>query len=240
MTEPECVALHEAPPEYVDLANTLAALGEWLFLCGARRGEYPIVFSEDGFGLRKMEERIRQALVSGKIRGYFQEGSEFFELPEPLWKYDTAWKAVRTGRPLEIPKETTEVMFRPLVKYAEIFSVAFPDKDQPPSPSAEATASAPRPPQPTAPSAESTEPGQDDGSPPPYLVFMLRIAEELRLDGRRISKKTIYDYLEENWPPELGPPTRAKLTKMATFLGNPEHEKGGLLPANYQGPRAKR
>jgi hypothetical protein len=69
---------------------------------------------------------------------------------------------------------------------------------------------------------------------------MLRIAEELRLDGRRISKKTLREYLEKHWPPELGPPTRAKLTKMATFLGNPEHEKGGLLPANYRGPGAKR
>ena len=236
-----------------------------------------MVFSEDGFGLRKMEERIRQALVSGKIRGYFQEGSEFFELPEPLWKNDRAWKAVRTGTPLlEITMETTKAMFRPLVKYAEIFSVAFPDKDQPPSPSAEATASAPRPPQPTAPSAESTASGQDDGSPPHtspsaeaaapasrppqptaqsaestdsgqrarslprYLAFMLRIAEELRLDdSRRISKKTLREYLKMHWPPELGPPTEAKVTYMATFLGSPEHEKGGLLPANYQGLRAK-
>jgi hypothetical protein len=89
--------------------------------------------------------------------------------------------------------------------------------------------------------SESIESGRDDGYSPPYLVYMQRSAAELHLDGRRrISKKTICNYLKENWPPELGPPTQAKLTKMATFLGNPEHEKGGVFPANYRGPRAKR
>jgi hypothetical protein len=68
---------------------------------------------------------------------------------------------------------------------------------------------------------------------------MERIAGELRLDDRRISKKTLREYLKMHWPPELGPPTEAKVTYMATFLGSPEHEKGGLLPANYQGLRAK-
>jgi hypothetical protein len=67
MTEPEFV--HEPPPECVDLANAVAALREWLYLCGARRGKYPILASDDGFGLQEMEERIRQALASGKIRG---------------------------------------------------------------------------------------------------------------------------------------------------------------------------
>jgi hypothetical protein len=196
MTEPQ-FAIHEPPPEYVPLANVLAALREWRYLCGARQGEYPILVSEVGFGIQETEERIRRGLASGKIRSYFPEGSEFTEFPRKIWENDTAWNAIRVGARLRIVTETTEAVIRPLVKNAKISLAEFSDEGQPSSPSAEATESAPPPPRPTAPQAETTDSGQDDGSPLPYLDFMQRTAAELHLDGsRRSSKKTLRDHLK--------------------------------------------
>ncbi len=327
MNDPEVEAVNEPLPDYVDLANAIVALVEWYPLCGgARHGERPIFVSEDDRVIEKMAEPIRQALASGKIRGYFREGSEFIEIPEPLWKNDRAWKAARRGTPLlEITMETTKAMFRPLVKFGEISSVAFPDKHQPTVPLAAATEPGQhprRPPQPTAPSTDApvsaagprrppyldfmnrvaedlhldgrrivakvlrhqlevryTELGAALGplsnaklaamatllrypeyekggrlpapsaegpetAPvprrPPYLDFMKRVAEDLPRDGRRLLRSALREHLKEHWPPELGSPSNAKLAAMATLLGNPVHEKGGRLPANYRGLRAKR
>jgi hypothetical protein len=98
MNDPEIEAINEPPPEYMDLANAILAMREWFSLCGAQRGGYPILVSEDGFGLQEMEERIRRALASGQIRSFYQEGSEYVELPRPIWKNDTAWNAIQEER----------------------------------------------------------------------------------------------------------------------------------------------
>jgi len=72
MNDSEIEAINEPPPDYVNLANAIMALGEWYSLCGdARHGERPIFVSEDEFVIEKMEERIRRALASGKMRGFF-------------------------------------------------------------------------------------------------------------------------------------------------------------------------
>lgn len=223
MTEPEFLVFTEPPPEYVDLAQALVGLREALYMCGQTPGDYPPAWvSEDDFSVQKMEARIRQALAAGKLLAYFQEGSELIELTQSIWEDDSAWEAIRIGTPLKITTETSEALVRPLVETAAIFSVDFTDMGQP-----------------TAPSSEAMKPGQDDGFLPPYLAFMLRSAKDLRLDGRRVLKSTIRDYLEANWPPELGPWSEVKLTKMATLLGHPNHEKGGLFPAKDRGPTAK-
>jgi hypothetical protein len=104
MNDPEIEAIDEPPPEYMDLANGIVAMRELFYLCGAQCGGYPILVSEDGFGLQEMEERIRRALASGQIRSFYLEGSEYIELPRPIWKNHTAWNAIRMGTQLRIAK----------------------------------------------------------------------------------------------------------------------------------------
>jgi len=67
---------------------------------------------------------------------------------------------------------------------------------------------------------------------PPYLAFMLKAAAALQLsaDERRL-KKEIEPWLQEHWPPEFGDVSKAKekISYMATFLRQPEDQKGGYF-----------
>jgi hypothetical protein len=63
---------------------------------------------------------------------------------------------------------------------------------------------------------------------PPYVNYMLRAisALDLRADTK-LTKKQIEDWLQQNWPPELGESSRSKIEYMASFLRRPEDAKGG-------------
>ena len=217
MNDPEIEAITGPAPEYWDLGNAVVALVEWYSLCGnARHGERRISVSDDEFVIEEMEERIRRALASGKMRGYFQEGSEFIELPR-------------------IVTETNESRSRVIVKFDEVLEFGLPGEHKPPAaPSATEPGQRPRPAQPIASSAAAIESAPGSRSLP-YLDFMNRVAEDLALDGRRIVAKELRHQLEVRWNTdlgaELGPPSNAKLAAMATLLRFPEFEKGGRLPA---------
>ena len=90
------------------------------------------------------------------------------------------------------------------------------------------------PPQETAPT-----PQENDERPeytPPYVAFMLRAAREMGLEpGTRTQKDTIEGWLRENWPDELGNPTKRKVESMATFLRHPEDERGGYFKRGRNG-----
>lgn len=64
----------------------------------------------------------------------------------------------------------------------------------------------------------------------PYLAFMLKVAHSdlFEVSSRRVPKKTVEQWLRENWPSGLGDPTPTKISTMATFLRRPEDEKGGV------------
>lgn len=67
-----------------------------------------------------------------------------------------------------------------------------------------------------------------DTSAFPYLAFMLHAVTEAPFNkGGRTSKKIVKEWIESNWPAELGESTPAKVNYMATFLRKPEDEKGG-------------
>ena len=68
---------------------------------------------------------------------------------------------------------------------------------------------------------------------PPYVEFMLRATREIGLEpGTRIQKRTIEDWLRDNWPGQLGKPTKRKIESMATSLRHPKDEQGGYLKPN--------
>jgi hypothetical protein len=63
---------------------------------------------------------------------------------------------------------------------------------------------------------------------PLYLAFMLRARRELGLGSKkRLPKKHIEDWIKDNWTKELGKFSQAKAGSMATFLRDPEDQKGG-------------
>jgi hypothetical protein len=75
--------------------------------------------------------------------------------------------------------------------------------------------------------ATDTEPGPPHLSSP-YFSFMVKAAAALNISEKnRRPKKQVMDWLETNWPPNLGRPSEEKVSAMATFLRHPEHEKGG-------------
>ena len=84
--------------------------------------------------------------------------------------------------------------------------------------------------------ANTTTPQENDDRPeytPPYLAFMHRATQEMSLQsGTRTPKKTIKVWLRENWPDQLGDPTKNKIERMATFLRHPEDELGGHFKPN--------
>lgn len=63
----------------------------------------------------------------------------------------------------------------------------------------------------------------------PYIKFLLEAASSNLFDGnQRVEKKLIEHWLDQNWPKELGIPTRTKIATLATYLRRPADEKGGL------------
>ena len=79
-------------------------------------------------------------------------------------------------------------------------------------------------------------PQENDERPeytPPYVAFMHRATQEMSLgSGTRTPKETIKFWLRENWPDQLGNPTKNKIERMATFLRHPEDERGGYFKPN--------
>lgn len=64
----------------------------------------------------------------------------------------------------------------------------------------------------------------------PYLEFMITAAGETGLaTGKRLPKKTLENWIKNNWPASLGAPTDRKVVYMATFLRRPDDEKGGYF-----------
>jgi len=60
---------------------------------------------------------------------------------------------------------------------------------------------------------------------------MLDVAKDFQVrPGSRISKKILQHHLWKNWPSDL-PHSNVKARYMATFLGDPEFERGGNLPS---------
>ena len=63
----------------------------------------------------------------------------------------------------------------------------------------------------------------------PYIKFLLEAASSnLFVGNKRVEKKLIEHWLDQNWPKELGIPTQTKIATLATYLRRPEDEKGGL------------
>lgn len=68
---------------------------------------------------------------------------------------------------------------------------------------------------------------------PPYLAFMLQATRKMGLKpGTRTPKKTIEDWLRDNWPDHLGEPTKRKIEQIATLLRHPKDELGGHFKLN--------
>src|SRR5215218_5100921 len=65
---------------------------------------------------------------------------------------------------------------------------------------------------------------------PPYIEFMLRAVSALRLaPDKRLGKAEIEGWLKDNWDASFGRPTTLKVSRMATFLRDPDQERGGLF-----------
>ncbi len=95
MNDPEIEAIDEPPPEYMDLANAIVAMREWFSLCGAQRGGYPILVSEDGFGIQEMEERIRPRSRRAKSEAFTRRDQNMSN------SLDRFGKTTRPGKPSE-------------------------------------------------------------------------------------------------------------------------------------------
>jgi hypothetical protein len=62
----------------------------------------------------------------------------------------------------------------------------------------------------------------------PFIEFMNLAAQELGLSAdKKKPKDQIEDYLRENWHEGLGPISDRKIGQMATFIREPEDQKGG-------------
>lgn len=65
---------------------------------------------------------------------------------------------------------------------------------------------------------------------PRYIEFMLEAVNGLGLTpDDRVPAKTVRDWLEKNWPHDLGTSGR-KIAQMVTLLRRPQDAKGGNLP----------
>jgi len=64
---------------------------------------------------------------------------------------------------------------------------------------------------------------------PPFLDFMIRAANELGLEANtKVSKKSVEEWLRNNWPEDLGRVSNRKIETMATLLRQPKDQKGGF------------
>ena len=82
--------------------------------------------------------------------------------------------------------------------------------------------------------AAQDESALDDGETelivytPPFVNFMHRASQELGLDANtKITKEKIENWLRENWQEDLGQISNRKIEQMATFIRQPEDQKGG-------------
>jgi hypothetical protein len=72
------------------------------------------------------------------------------------------------------------------------------------------------------------QPSSNPSYLPPYLAFMVKAARELGLsETHRLTKEQIEDWLRIHWPADLGPASSNKIGFMATFLRDPDDQKGG-------------
>ncbi len=65
---------------------------------------------------------------------------------------------------------------------------------------------------------------------PPFLDFMIRASQEMGLDANfKLPKENIESWLRENWHEGLGQISDRKIEQMATFIRQPEDQKGGYF-----------
>lgn len=183
---------------------------------------------------RKFRETVRQGLISDQIRAFFMFEGETFSILPTTWNLDAFWQNALSGPPLSVlfeMEDGTVAYVTPLIHlgtFYRIFETTLSDAH------AEALKEAGlAEPQKKAPATEA--PNQAEGAPPPYLAFMISVFRGLRdecdldLCETPVNREHLARWILKRWPPGLGVPSERKAQGMATFLTQPEHEKGGQI-----------
>src|SRR5829696_3356097 len=161
-------------------------------------------------GLEDPEQRLWNALHTARLRCFLQSADgRLRELPSGLWfNWEYQFGAYGEFPSVDFGGDIGWVKGRPMLQVQEFAVFLQPDD--------------------AAKIGRSVEPRVDL---PPYLRYMLDVAKDFQVrPGSRISKKILQHHLWKNWPSDL-PRSNVKARYMATFLGDPEFERGGNLPS---------
>lgn len=82
-------------------------------------------------------------------------------------------------------------------------------------------------------------------NPSPYISFMLRASNALGLvngyqnDGSRLVKDSVEQWIDANWPLELGRKSPALISSMATLMRHPQAARGGNIKVAGAAPNGQ-
>jgi hypothetical protein len=152
-------------------------------------------------------DNIRQYLSNNTLPASVCESStgHITKLPQEFWRTDMGEFAIHQKGRITVQLENKSTVGHVLIPFKELKAILSPDE------------------------------APDDNLPeyptyiPPYLGLMLKAVTELNLSqDERVAKKTIEQWLYDNWnPDELLRPSTNKIQGMATLLRDPKDQKGG-------------